>query len=396
MTAHRPCLVGLSILLLHHFSIIATFWHRPIVASAFLVVGRYPVRSATFRLNSLYTRRFASKVDDHDKMMIPPSPETFQNLKGVFVGSGSDGMANPKIADLILREFLAPQTLQEIHVVYLGTATYDIISFAKRQTDCFLQYPNVKVHFCNVVDSTLSENERSMLESAHVIVVGGGNTLFAMDRWKTVGLLPLLERARQRGCVLAGGSAGAICWFDAGHSDSMDPDTYKHAMLAKFSDAKDSVGDESTALGSEKKEWKYNRVPGLGYLPGLVCPHFDRTQSNGVLREKDFDQMLLSRHSGELGIGIDHWAALVVDGDSYRVISLDKRTDSDEGAGVWIKQVVVHEGEGTNDTTILTQRCPDHGKLSELLRLPNEIRPDEEAVTQCRQENPDEGPKAPR
>jgi dipeptidase E len=59
-------------------------------------------------------------------------------------------------------------------------------------------------------------------------------------------------------------------------------------------------------------------VPCLGFLPGLVCPHHDKVQSNGVLRAIDFDAMLL-RHAGEQGICIDHWAALCVDGDAYEV-----------------------------------------------------------------------------
>ncbi len=44
------------------------------------------------------------------------------------------------------------------------------------------------------------------------------------------------------GVVMTGGSFGAICWFDAGHSDSMDPATYKNSMLKV--DTKD-MGDES-------------------------------------------------------------------------------------------------------------------------------------------------------
>ena len=43
----------------------------------------------------------------------------------------------------------------------------------------------------------------------------------------------LLGAALERGTVMAGGSAGFIVWFDAGHSDSHDPDSYKNSMLAK-------------------------------------------------------------------------------------------------------------------------------------------------------------------
>jgi hypothetical protein len=67
---------------------------------------------------------------------------------------------------------------------------------------------------------------------ADVIVMSGGNTLFACDLLARLGVNPLLHRAMRRGCVLCGGSAGAICWFDAGHSDSMDPAYYLGARNA--------------------------------------------------------------------------------------------------------------------------------------------------------------------
>ena len=67
---------------------------------------------------------------------------------------------------------------------------------------------------------------------------------------------------------------------------------------------------------STGKAWPYVRVSGLAFLPGLVCPHHDRVQSNGVLRATDFDGML-ARHPGETGLCIDHFAALVIEGDSY-------------------------------------------------------------------------------
>ena len=111
---------------------------------------------------------------------------------------------------------------------------------------------------------------------------------------------------------MAGGSAGAICWFDGGHSDSMDPSFYFKTLT-----------DESAAaaLTLEKlTSWKYIRVPCLGFLPGLVCPHFDKTQSNGTARAADFDEMM-RRHPGETGVGIDHFAALVVEGNRYSVLS---------------------------------------------------------------------------
>ena len=59
------------------------------------------------------------------------------------------------------------------------------------------------------------------IEWADIIYVGGGNTLKMMRRWRRLGVDDLLRAAHERGAVLCGVSAGAICWFERGHSDSM-------------------------------------------------------------------------------------------------------------------------------------------------------------------------------
>jgi hypothetical protein len=130
--------------------------------------------------------------------------------------------------------------------------------------------------------------------AADIIIVSGGNTLYAVDRWRQLGVDAALRAALERGAVLAGGSAGAICWFDGGHSDSMDPDTYRVPMLAAAAAAQEGATAAAPAAGAAKA-WQYIRIDGLGFLPGLVCPHHDRVQSNGVPRATDFDAMLL-RH----------------------------------------------------------------------------------------------------
>ncbi len=52
------------------------------------------------------------------------------------------------------------------------------------------------------------------------IFVGGGNTKSALAVWREWGLQEILHRALHAGVLLAGMSAGAICWFDSGLTDS--------------------------------------------------------------------------------------------------------------------------------------------------------------------------------
>jgi dipeptidase E len=52
------------------------------------------------------------------------------------------------------------------------------------------------------------------------IIVGGGNTLNMIAIWKAQGIDTILRKAYDRGIILAGGSAGSLCWFTGGYSDS--------------------------------------------------------------------------------------------------------------------------------------------------------------------------------
>jgi peptidase E len=77
-----------------------------------------------------------------------------------------------------------------------------------------------------------------------VIFVGGGNTANMLAIWRVHGFDEILREAWQAGVVLAGWSAGMICWFEAGVTDSFGP------QLAGMRD-------------------------GLAFLPGSACPHYD-------------------------------------------------------------------------------------------------------------------------
>jgi dipeptidase E len=76
-----------------------------------------------------------------------------------------------------------------------------------------------------------------------VFFVGGGNTAHLLALWRLHGLDRLLRDAWMGGAVLAGISAGMICWFQAGLTDSF-------GGLEPLTD-------------------------GLGLLPGSACPHYD-------------------------------------------------------------------------------------------------------------------------
>ncbi len=76
------------------------------------------------------------------------------------------------------------------------------------------------------------------------LYVGGGNTANMLAIWRLHGFDALLREAWESNVLLCGWSAGMICWFEAGVTDSFGPE------LAGMQD-------------------------GLGFLPGSACPHYD-------------------------------------------------------------------------------------------------------------------------
>lgn len=310
-------------------------------------------------------------------------------LRACLGGSGSDAFNEESVCRAALE--LCGKPAADVTVLYLGTATYDLDGPRERQTVRFVEMGATVTTLPCATRTPTPEEAKAAIEAADIILVSGGNTLYSTDRWARLGLVELLREAMLRGTVLAGGSAGALAWFDGGHSDSNDPDSFKAAMLTES--AADKGGDESSgapAAGEAAKDWSYIRVPALGFLPGILVPHHDATQSNGILRATDFDAMLL-RHPGERGVCIDHWAVLVIDSDDhYRVLAVEGKpgsvaadgnfSASREGRpGMWVKEVV--------DGAVKSTLVPEEGRLSDILRPATAITQDP-AVEDCRRANP--------
>lgn len=107
------------------------------------------------------------------------------------------------------------------NVLFVGTASRDADGyFASIEKE----YENLGCHvksLCLVTKSYRNEDIDHLLSWADIIYVGGGDTVSMMLVWKQHGLdEKLKEIYREDSAVLTGLSAGAICWFNCGHSDS--------------------------------------------------------------------------------------------------------------------------------------------------------------------------------
>ena len=126
---------------------------------------------------------------------------------------------------------------------------------------------------------------RGYLLECDLIFVGGGNTKSMLALWREWGVDAALREAWERGIVLAGVSAGSICWFEQGITDSIPG--------------------------------PLTLMPCLGFLKGSDCPHFDGEPE----RRPTFHRMLAE---GVIlpGYAADDHAALVFEGESLaRVVA---------------------------------------------------------------------------
>jgi peptidase E len=99
------------------------------------------------------------------------------------------------------------------------------------------------------------------------IVCSGGNTLNQQAIWKAQGIDVILRQAWDRGIVLGGASAGSLCWFEEGTTDSRPKELSKVECLGFLK------GSHSPHYDAEKdRRPLYHRLIGAGQMkPGYAC-----------------------------------------------------------------------------------------------------------------------------
>ena len=148
----------------------------------------------------------------------------------------------PELDNLLLVEYFLKQTRKKKpRVCFIGAAHGDADAGRLRFYAGLSQF-NCKPTHLPLFARTPRDLASFVLEQ-DAIIVGGGNTRSMLAVWRDWGLDVHLRAAWHRGVVIGGWSAGSICWFEQGITDS--------------------VAGPLTALNC------------LGFLPGSNCPHYD-------------------------------------------------------------------------------------------------------------------------
>ena len=167
------------------------------------------------------------------------------------------------------------------NALFIPTASHDFMPYYNTFHKVYTGVFDIKTDVAlTVFKEPDLEKLKQKFEKADMIYVGGGDTVFMIEEWKKSGLLTLIEDAYRRGVVIAGLSAGAICWFS------------------------DMYTDSTAALGDGEK---YAQFSGLGWIKGIISPHYGA-------RMLDFDKIVCYNYHCAFGIE-DNAALLIEDGE---------------------------------------------------------------------------------
>jgi len=195
----------------------------------------------------------------------------------VAMGGGGFSMEpdNPLLDDYILGLARTNRGRERPRVCFLATASGDTPGYI---ADFYAALARrSEASHLSLFVRTVDDVEAHLLDQ-DVIYVGGGNTENMLAVWRVHGVDRALRRAWESGVILTGLSAGSLCWFESGTTDSFG------AGLAPLS-------------------------AGLGFLPGSHSPHYD-----GEATRRPHFQRLVAEGRLPAGLAADDGVGLVFHG----------------------------------------------------------------------------------
>lgn len=200
----------------------------------------------------------------------------------IALGGGGFSMEpeNPRLDLYVLAAAQKPKP----KICFLGTASGDAESYIQRFYTAFNKLDCTPTHLSLFKGAT--EDLKSLVFSQDIIYVGGGNTRNMLVLWKEWGLDKILVDAYNSGIVMAGISAGAICWFEQTLTDSIPG--------------------------------RLSLLKGLNLIDAFCIPHFDGEPNRRPETERQIEAGILNGS----GWGVDDSCALhFIDGILYKTVS---------------------------------------------------------------------------
>ncbi|GMG74259.1 Type 1 glutamine amidotransferase-like domain-containing protein [Priestia megaterium] len=174
--------------------------------------------------------------------------------------------------NLLLDQYILSQAHIDVpKICFIPTASGDADNYIERFYEAFEKLVCTPSHL-SLFSPNFIDLKAYVLQH-DILYVGGVNTRNMLSLWKEWELDTILKEAYEKGVILAGISAGSICWFEEGVTDSMNN--------------------------------KLSKIDCLGFLTGSNCPHYDG-ESN---RRPSYHELMASGEMKE-GYAVDDGVAL--------------------------------------------------------------------------------------
>ena len=178
----------------------------------------------------------------------------------IAIGGGGFGR---QIKDLKIEKYIVDQSKNKNpSICFIPTATGDDQGYIENFYKAFDSL-NCETSHIDFFKRTIKLDKH--IAGQDIVFVGGGNTKSMLAVWREWGLDNILNNAYQNGVIMSGVSAGAICWFKKGITDS----------------------------------WKDHQaiLPCLGFVDGVCCPHYDEEPERipyvkEILNNKQIDECI--------------------------------------------------------------------------------------------------------
>ena len=157
-----------------------------------------------------------------------------------IIAIGGGGFGRHPGVGIIEKYILQQSDKEKPNICFIPTATGDSDSYKVSY------YETLNKLNCNPTHLDFfkrTPNLEELIKNQDIIFVGGGNTKSMLSVWKDWGLDIILKEAYMEGTIMSGVSAGAICWFEKGVTDSWED--------------------------------KLNIMECLSFTKGNCCPHYD-------------------------------------------------------------------------------------------------------------------------
>ena len=161
-------------------------------------------------------------------------------MKKQIIAIGGGGFGRDPGKKIIEKYILEQSSAKRPNICFIPTATGDNEAYKVNYYSTFSKLNCSPVHL-DFFKRTPDLEE--LIKHQDIVFVGGGNTKSMMAVWKDWGLDIILKEAYEKGVIMCGVSAGAICWFKEGVTDSWSEEL-------KIMDC-------------------------LGFVKGACCPHYD-------------------------------------------------------------------------------------------------------------------------